>query len=279
MSKKFGVLGSPISHSLSPAIHAAAYAVMQEDWVYERFQVEKEDLLDFLSKSEGSFAGFSLTMPLKERAFEIATVADQISSITKATNTLVWSGGKWQGSNTDVFGISKSLAGNISGSINKVLILGSGATAVSAITAISQSFPSSKVFLHARNLKKVSELLKFSKALGLRARRARFLKSRMLKADVVISTLPSGVLNLVAANFSGLKKFKPRGALLDVAYNPWPSDIAKVWSASGSLVISGKEMLIWQALAQIRIFKSGDVQLPLHNEDRVLEAMRAAAQQ
>jgi shikimate dehydrogenase len=279
MSKKFAVLGSPISHSLSPAIHAAAYAVMQEDWVYERFQVEKEDLLDFLSKSEGSFAGFSLTMPLKERAFEFATVADQISSITKATNTLVWSGGKWQGSNTDVFGISKSLAANISGSINKVLILGSGATAVSAITAVSESFPSSKVFLHARNRKKVSELLKFSKALGLSARRARFLKSGMLKADVVISTLPSGVLNLVAANFSGLKIFKPRGALLDVAYNPWPSDIAKVWSASGSMVISGKEMLIWQALAQIRIFKSGDVQLPLHNEDRVLEAMRAAAQQ
>jgi shikimate dehydrogenase len=279
MSKKFAVLGSPISHSLSPAIHAAAYAVMQEDWVYERFQVEKEDLSNFLLKSEGSFAGLSLTMPLKERAFELAAVADEISSITKATNTLVWSGGKWQGSNTDVFGISQSLAGNISGRINKVLILGSGATAVSAITAISQSFPSSRVFLNARNLKKVSELLKFSKALGLRARRARFLKSRMLKADVVISTLPSGVLNLVAANFSGLKKFKPRGALLDVAYNPWPSDIAKVWSASGSLVISGKEMLIWQALAQIRIFKSGDVQLPLHNEDRVLEAMRAAAQQ
>ena len=279
MSKKFGVLGSPISHSLSPAIHAAAYAVMQEDWVYERFQVEKEDLLDFLSKSEGSFAGFSLTMPLKERAFEIATVADQISSITKATNTLVRSGGKWHGSNTDVFGISKSLAANVSGNIDNVLILGSGATAVSAITAVSECFPSSKVFLHARNHKKVTELLKFSKALGLRARRARFLKSRMLKADVVISTLPSGVLNLVAANFSGLKKFKPRGALLDVAYNPWPSDIAKVWSASGSLVISGKEMLIWQALAQIRIFKSGDVQLPLHNEDRVLEAMRAAAQQ
>jgi shikimate dehydrogenase len=70
----------------------------------------------------------------------------------------------------------------------------------------------------------------------------------------------------------------PKGALLDVAYNPWPSEIAKLWLQHGSTVISGKEMLIWQALAQIRIFKNGDVALPLQNESRVLEAMRSAAQ-
>jgi shikimate dehydrogenase len=278
MSKKFAVLGSPISHSLSPAIHSAAYAAMDVDWSYERFQVEKQDLSEFLVKSQGSFTGFSLTMPLKEKAFELATVTDEVSSLTGAANTLIWDGDKWHCSNTDVFGIKQSVSTNISGQVGTVLILGSGATAVSAITAISEIFPSSKVFIHARNGKKVSVLLKLSKNLGLRSKRILRIKSALSRTDLVISTLPAGVLNNLAAKLSMSKRFKPAGALLDVAYNPWPSEIAKVWSRSGSTVISGKEMLIWQALAQIRIFKNGDVAVPLPDETRVLEVMRSAAQ-
>lgn len=278
MSKKFAVLGSPISHSLSPAIHSAAYKVMGEDWTYERFKVEKVDLEDFLRQSQGSFLGFSLTMPLKEKAFELARPADEVSALTCAANTLLWRGDSWQGSNTDVFGIRKSLETNISVDVGSVLILGSGATAVSAMTAVSESFPHARVLLNARNGKRVSELLKFSKKLGLRANRVFFRKSSLTKAELVISTLPSGVLDKVASELSVSKRFMPKGALLDVAYNPWPSEIAKLWLQHGSTVISGKEMLIWQALAQIRIFKNGDVALPLQNENRVLEAMRSAAQ-
>jgi shikimate dehydrogenase len=162
--------------------------------------------------------------------------------------------------------------------VGSVLILGSGATAVSAMTAVSESFPHARVLLNARNGKRVSELLKFSKKLGLRANRVFFRKSSLNKAELVISTLPSGVLDKVASELSVSESFKPKGALLDVAYNPWPSEIAKLWLQHGSTVISGKEMLIWQALAQIRIFKNGDVALPLQNESRVLEAMRSAAQ-
>lgn len=278
MSRKFAVLGSPIAHSLSPAIHTAAYAAMGEDWTYERFQIEKEGLSEFLLKSQGTFSGFSLTMPLKEKAFELASVADQVSSLTKATNTLTWQSDEWHGANTDVFGIRQSLATNISGEVRTILILGSGATAVSAITAISQNYPSSKVLLHARNGKKVLALLRFCKELGLGSKRIFFIKSSLSDADLVISTLPGGVLDKEAEKLAVLKRFQPRGVLLDVAYNPWPSEIAKVWSKNGSTVISGKEMLIWQALAQIRIFKTGDFEMPLPNEARVLEAMRAAAQ-
>jgi shikimate dehydrogenase len=251
---------------------------MGEDWSYERFQVEKDDLQAFLAKAHESFYGFSLTMPLKEKAFEVSAVVDEASSLTKATNTLVWQVDKWHGSNTDVFGINQALTSRISGAVSKVLILGSGATAVSAISAISQCYPSARVLLHARNRKKVFSLLKFSKELGLRSKRVFFLKRAFSSADLVISTLPSGVLNRIAGELSVSRNFRPRGVLLDVAYNPWPSEIAEVWSQRGSAVISGKEMLIWQALAQIRIFKSGDALVPLENEDRVLVAMRAAAQ-
>jgi shikimate dehydrogenase len=64
-----------------------------------------------------------------------------------------------------------------------------------------------------------------------------------------------------------------------VAYNPWPSEIAKVWSAKGMQVISGIEMLIWQAVAQVRIFRTGDPSVELPNEIAVVEAMRIASEQ
>jgi shikimate dehydrogenase len=279
MSKKFAVLGSPISHSLSPAIHAAAYEAMGETWTYDRFQVESKDLEEFLIKSQDIYSGFSLTMPLKEAAYGIASFADSVSSTTKATNTLVRSGNNWNGFNTDVFGITQSIAATVSGEVKNVLVLGSGATAVSAVTAIAESFPGARISVHARNVVKVSQLLKFAKNLGTRARRVRFVMPRLAGADIVISTLPSGVLNEFASKLSVSRRFRPRGVLLDVAYNPWPSEIAKVWSNSGSVVISGKEMLIWQALAQIRIFKTGDASIPLVNEVHLLQVMRAAAQQ
>ncbi|MEY4742747.1 MAG: hypothetical protein RIR34_86, partial [Actinomycetota bacterium] len=77
----------------------------------------------------------------------------------------------------------------------------------------------------------------------------------------------------------GLNKFggfKPRGAVLDVAYKPWPSSFASAWQANGRPIISGLEMLLWQAVAQIRIFTTGDPNNQLPNEAAVVEAMRHA---
>jgi shikimate dehydrogenase len=64
--------------------------------------------------------------------------------------------------------------------------------------------------------------------------------------------------------------------LLDVAYDPWPSQIAQLWATRGATVTSGKDMLVWQAIAQIRIFKNRNAAEPLLNEIAVLEAMRIA---
>jgi shikimate dehydrogenase len=70
----------------------------------------------------------------------------------------------------------------------------------------------------------------------------------------------------------------PKGALLDVAYNPWPSSLATLWTSKGQIVVSGLEMLIWQAVAQIRIFFHGSPTKELPNEIAVVEAMRLATE-
>lgn len=279
MSRKFSVLGSPIKHSLSPAIHLAAYKVLGEDWQYQKMEVQQDELAKLLDTSADSFSGFSLTMPLKEEAFKLADSHDEVSLKTGAVNTLVRANNQWVGFNTDVFGITQSLAAAGVTACESAVVLGSGATAISAITAISLSFPNATVFVHSRNKAKATMALRFSRSLGLRAKRVYFLESRLNRCDLAISTLPSGVLDTRAHQMGAMKKFNPRGVLLDVAYAPWPSEIAKLWISKRLLVVSGKEMLLWQAIAQIRIFKFGDPSIALENEQGVMQAMRRATQE
>ncbi len=272
---KFAVLGSPISHSKSPIIHAAAYRVLGETWNYERFEVAKGGLKNFIESN--SSVGFSITMPLKEEAFKFADITDELSKITSASNTLVKVDNKWHGYNTDIFGITQAVSANISSSPTRTLIIGSGSTASSALVAISRISPASNVEIFARNKRTQRDLILFATSLGLKSSRCFFLSRGVRRAQLTISTLPGGALDLVSSKFSKRRSLIPGGLLLDVAYHPWPSSFASFWVSRGKPVVSGLEMLIWQAVAQIRIFRNGAAEVELPNELAVVEAMRQAA--
>lgn len=276
MSKKFAVLGSPIAHSKSPAIHEAAYRVLGEDWSYGRFEVVKGGLKRFIENEGQDYEGFSVTMPLKENAFSFAEVTDELSQLTKTANTLAKFDDRWFGYNTDVYGIIQAVSGKIASPIHQVLIIGSGATATSALVAISKLAPNAKIKVFARNAQSRDEVLKFAAGLGLKAKRAFSVIGAMSKSHLTVSTLPNGALDSLASKLQTRTSFKPAGLLLDVAYSPWPSAIASVWTSRGAPVTSGKEMLLWQAVAQIRIFKNRNPLEPLLNEVAVVEAMRIA---
>lgn len=276
MNSKFAVLGSPIEHSKSPAIHQAAYRVLGEDWTYERHEVPKGGLKRFIENEGGEYSGFSVTMPLKENAFAFAEKTDELSQLTKACNTLEFFDDTWFGYNTDVYGIIQAVSLGLQSNISKALIIGSGATATSAVVAVSKMAPKAKLIVIARNRESRKTLIEFAKSLGLEARRGFSMVAALASADLVISTLPGGSLDGVAERLETRTSFKPRGLLLDVAYSPWPSKLASLWTARSAPVTSGKEMLLWQALAQIRIFRNHDPQQPLLNEVAVIEAMRIA---
>lgn len=278
MNRKFAVLGSPISHSKSPDIHQAAYRVLGEEWQYDRFEVVKGGLKRFIENEGSDYAGFSVTMPLKENAFAFADVPDELSKLTGATNTLTKIDNRWFGYNTDVFGIMQAISAKASAPEFKSLVIGSGATATSALVAISKLNPGSEVRVFARNKASRAEILKFGESLGLKMRRTFgfVLVGALAKSDLVISTLPGGALDAIAKKLEPRTSFRPRGLLLDVAYAPWPSAIASLWQSRGGSVTSGKEMLLWQAVAQIRIFKNQSPTEPLLNEIAVVEAMRIA---
>jgi len=276
MSKKFAVLGSPISHSKSPLIHKAAYRVLGEDWEYSRFEVAKGGLKRFIENDGMGFTGFSLTMPLKEEAFVFSDVTDEISNSTKASNTLLRVNDQWCAFNTDVFGITQAISQAGTAPIKVSLIIGSGATATSAMAAIANLAPGSSVLVLARNKTTRLPLIDFGRSLGLQVSSARRLVSAVKKAQVTISTLPGGAMDGAAKKIAASRFFKPSGVLLDVAYHPWPSQLANAWQMKNQKVVSGLEMLIWQAIAQIRIFKTGNPETELPNEIAVVQAMRIA---
>jgi shikimate dehydrogenase len=265
-SKQLAVLGSPIEHSKSPAIHAAAYARLGLDWTYGHAEVSASELKTFLQTTQLDAA--SLTMPLKDEAFQLVTSIDRHALAAKAVNTIIRSPDGWVGFNTDVFGIVQSL---VSVEFQSALILGSGATARNSVLAIAELNPTTTVCVASRNEITASETVAFARDQGLEASVAHQPIS-IERFDLTISTLPPR--SDTSTWFIG----SPRGTLLDVAYNPWPSQLARQWEAVGGNVVSGIEMLVWQAIAQIRIFTSGNVADSLDNEDQIAAVMRKAAE-
>jgi shikimate dehydrogenase len=279
MNKRFAVLGSPIAHSKSPAIHLAAYRVLGLDWEYGRAEVQKGLMRTFIAGLDGVWNGFSVTMPLKEEASRFAEELDEYAKLTGATNTLYLDEfGKWHGFNTDVFGIVQAVTEARIGLVKHALIIGSGATATSAMVAISVLNPNAHVEVLARNKVSRKSLIALGKQLGLKTTRAGGLRAASRVSNLTISTLPSGALDKQAARLIRAWSWKPKGALLDVSYNPWPSKLAEAWSAKGKRTISGLEMLIWQAVAQIRIFNTGSAEKELPNEVAVVSAMHIAVE-
>lgn len=274
MNKKFAVVGSPIQHSKSPQIHQAAYRALNLNWQYAKFEVSKGSLANFLDDAGVELSGLSVTAPLKNEAFAMAKNHDENSNLTEVSNTLVSDGnGGWKAFNTDVFGICQAIILRERTAPKLSVIIGSGATATSTALAISKIAPRSKILIHARSAKNRKTLAKFARSLNLKVGASWSLAFATKKADLVVSTLPAHVMDDAALRLSATNSWSPSGMLLDVSYDPWPSKLAALWLKSGEEVISGKDMLIWQAIAQLRIFSSGDAESELPDEEKVAAAM------
>ncbi|HET8988014.1 MAG TPA: shikimate dehydrogenase, partial [Humibacillus sp.] len=136
------VWGSPVAHSLSPILHRAAYAALGlTTWSYDRREVDAPGFASALEELDETWRGLSLTMPLKEVALEAATEATDTARETAAANTLVRVEGGWLADNTDVYGITAALAAVgcdlASDAVAEVVVVGSGATARSAVAAVA----------------------------------------------------------------------------------------------------------------------------------------------
>jgi shikimate dehydrogenase len=255
--RRAAVLGWPIAGSLSPTLHEAAYrALGLSDWVYGAREVRASELHGFVSGLGPEWAGLSLTMPLKEVAFEVAYEVSDLASEVGAINTLVRSpDGGWRGDNTDVYGVSQALQGAGCAHVTSSLVLGSGATARSVVAALA-TLGCAKVTFAVRSVAR-PETLDQARRAGLQVEVVELaqLGSRVADTPLVISTLPADALSGNALDDLGLGagSLMPDHLLFDVVYAGWPSPLARTFADAGARVISGFEMLVHQAAEQVHL--------------------------
>lgn len=269
MTTKFCVVGSPISHSLSPALHSAAYSHLGLNFSYDAHEVAAGDLEKFLEQS--NFQGVSVTMPLKAEAFELAVARDAEATLTGVANTLIRTPKGWSASNTDVYGLTQAL-----GRVplpKRTAIVGAGATAFSALAAVKRLFPETKLTIMARDEHSRNQSVEFGRSVGLDVSGVSVSALELSNSDLVLSLVPAGSFEDAWSEFSSLTG-EQNGWLFDAVYNPWPSVPAAAWG--NDRVISGLEMLIWQAIEQVSIFTSGDGDESEIDRPKLYSVMKAA---
>lgn len=273
MTTRLAVLGSPIAHSKSPALHRAAYGALGLDWTYEAVEVRDGALEPFLAGLDASWRGLSLTMPLKREVLPLLDGTSEMAGRVGAANTVLLREGRREGFNTDVAGIVAAFREAGVDGLETVHVLGAGATAASVLIA-ARELGATRALVSARDPERAKPLEPLARANGvdLTVRRLGMMDRSLVVPSAVISTLPGGT----PVDVPFPEAVRREAVLLDVAYDPWPSALAASWEAADGIVVSGLTMLLHQAIAQVRIFVTGEEDAPLDDEQAVVAAMRAA---
>ncbi|MDF2848881.1 MAG: shikimate dehydrogenase [Oerskovia sp.] len=257
------VLGHPVAHSLSPVLHSAAYrALGLEGWEYTAVDVTEEQLGGFVAGLDESWAGLSLTMPLKQVVLGLLDHVEPLAGVVGAVNTVLFqpmgSGRTLVGANTDVHGLVTALREGLGDRpVGSAVVLGAGATAASTLAALAELGCTTPTVL-VRSLGRTGGLQRAAHRMGVAPRFAVLDPASPLVAqvDVVVSTLPSRAADPVADALTAQSAAGApgaRGVLLDVVYDPRPTALSRAWAAAGATVVGGERMLLHQAAEQVRL--------------------------
>ena len=279
-----GVLGDPVRHSLSPAMHNAALAALGLDWVYLALPVAAPDLASVVAALEAlDCRGLNVTIPHKQA---VATLAAELSPLAQrlgAVNTLVRRpGGGWLGTNTDVEGFLAPLReGERPG--QRAVVLGTGGSALAVLAGLEQ-LGFSSIAVAGRNATALAALqagcrdwLPGLEPLAWTTADDEQLLHALAQADLVVNCTPVGMASTsdpMAANRSplaaaALDRLRPGSGVYDLIYTPRPTTLLQGAAERGCRTWDGLEMLVQQGAAALRLW-SGRNSVPV-------AAMRQAA--
>ena len=247
------VLGDPIAHSLSPALHRAAYVANGLAWTYDAYRVGVAQLPGWVAGLDASWRGLSVTMPLKRAALELAPRASPRARMAAAANTLLLEGGRVVAAdNTDIPGAVRALRERYDGPVHAATVLGGGATATSALLALAD-LGCRDVVLQVRDEARAAETLAAATRRAEETGERLTVRLERLGApafgEVVVSTVPAAAQTgpVVAACTTA-------EVIFDAVYDPWPTPLAVAAQAAGRVFVSGLDLLVHQAALQFEQF-------------------------
>lgn len=245
-AKIYGVIADPVRHSISPAVHNRAFQARRLDAVYLPFLVQPPQLKDFLTLADKlPLAGFSVTIPHKQKIVRYLDVIDPLARRIGAVNTVWRKAGKWRGANTDVDGVTVPLSKHLRLAKSSILVVGNGGAARGAAYALVDA--GANVSIVGRNPDRVRALAKTCGARPLlreQAERSDF--------DALIHATPLGMYpNTDQCFFSDRI---PAGMVLDMVYNPLETALLRRAAEQGKVCVPGVQMFLEQAARQFEIW-------------------------
>jgi len=267
-AKIYGVIADPVRHSISPAVHNRAFQSHRLDAVYLPFLVQPAQLKDFFTLAEAlPIAGFSVTIPHKQRILRYLDVVDPLARRIGAVNTVWKKAGKWRGTNTDADAVTVPLSRKLRLSKSSVLVVGNGGAARSAAYALVGS--GARVSIVGRNPDRVRSLARSCGAESL-------LREQMngRKFDALVHATPLGMFpHPDACFFPGAI---PASLVFDMVYNPLETMLLRHASSQGLTVIPGLQMFLEQATRQFEIWTGATAPRSVM-EKAALEALAPAS--
>ena len=266
----YGIIGNPVSHSLSPYIHNAAFKHHNLNAVYIPFEVS--DLDEFIRRMvreetreiSWNLNGFSVTIPHKQTIMKHLDLIDQAATKIGAVNTVQIIDGKLYGFNTDAKGFIEPLKTSYGPLANSnVCVIGNGGAARACIYALENE--NAKVSVFARNTEKASSL---AKDFDVGIKPLKNIEREFQNADIVIDTTPLGskgkLENQAIVSAIHLENVK---FVYDLVYNPIKTALMKEADKANVSNIGGLPMLITQAVAQQKIWTG--LNAPVEELDKI----------
>lgn len=240
--KTYGVIADPVGHSISPAVHNRAFQARRIDAVYLPFRVSPVQLRDFMTLADKlPVAGFSVTIPHKQRILRYLDIVDPLARRIGAVNTVWKKAGKWRGMNADAAGVLVPLSRRLRLGKAKVLVAGNGGAARSAAFALSDA--GAEVSITGRNPDRVRALARACNAQPLLREQA-----AGRRFDVLVHATPLGMFPRVDGCF--FDDEIPASLVFDMVYNPAETMLIRRAREQGKEVIPGIEMFLEQAARQ-----------------------------
>ncbi len=266
------LIGNPVSHSLSPIMQNAALQYLGLDLIYIAIPCKDEDLEIVLNSFKKiNCKGLNITIPHKEKVFNLCSEISPIANKLKAINTLKLNSEKeWSATNTDVEGFIYPLK-NLNLAKKKSIVLGSGGAARSVIQGLI-NLNLSTIAVISRNKSSLNKLIKnFDNQIQLQGFLNNDDQAQILirEADLIVNTTPVGMKatkfenNVLPYGEVFWRSLNSKTIVYDLIYNPAPTPLLKLSAKKGCMTINGLKMLIAQGMKSISFWTDG-LEVPFH---------------